>query len=192
MKNKWKIGFLLLIGINLLFAIVMLSLVMFPSDGRQTSKLNVPMGDYVSFNVNSNRNDLNKLINHYLKEEAADSPIDYRIILGDEVELYGTLPFFSEELNMSLTFEPKALENGDLVLSQKSMTIGSLHLPISYVLNFISKNYKIPKGVDIRPKDKLIYVNMQQLKQKSDIRIKADKFDLKKDDISFTILVPVK
>ncbi|MBT2737073.1 YpmS family protein [Bacillus sp. ISL-7] len=192
MKNKWKIGFLLLIGINLLFAIVMLSLVMFPSDGRQTSKWNVPMGEHVSFHVNSNKNDLNKLINHYLKEEAADSPIDYRIILGDEVELYGTLPFFSEELNMRLTFEPKALENGDLVLNQKSMTIGSLHLPISYVLTFISKNYKIPKGVDIRPKDKLIYVNMQQLKQKSDIRIKADKFDLKKDDIAFTILVPVK
>ncbi|WML25909.1 YpmS family protein [Neobacillus sp. OS1-33] len=192
MKNKWKIGFLLLFGINLLFAIVMLSLVMLPSKGPQTSKLNVPMGEHVSFHVKSNKNDLNKLINHYLKEEAADSPIDYQIILGREVELYGTLPFFSEELNMKLTFEPKALENGDLVLQQKSMTIGSLHLPISYVLNFISENYKIPKGVDIRPKDKLIYVNMKQLKLKSDIKIKADKFDLKKDDIRFTILVPVK
>ncbi|NHC38725.1 YpmS family protein [Bacillus sp. MM2020_1] len=192
MKNKWKIGFLLLFGINLLFTIVMLSLVMFPSNGPQTSKLNVPMGEHVSFHVKSNKNDLNKLINHYLKEEAADSPIDYQIILGKEVELYGTLPFFSEELNMKLTFEPKALENGDLVLKQKSMTIGSLHLPISYVLNFISENYKIPKGVDIRPKDKLIYVNMKQLKLKSDIKIKADKFDLKKDDIRFTILVPVK
>jgi uncharacterized protein YpmS len=192
MKNKWKIGFLLLFGINLLFAIIMLSLVMFPSKGPQTSKLNVPMGEHVSFHVKSNKNDLNKIINHYLKEEAADSPIDYQIILGREVELYGTLPFFSEELNMKLTFEPKALENGDLVLQQKSMTIGSLHLPISYVLNFISENYKIPKGVDIRPKDKLIYVNMKQLKLKSDIRIKADKFDLKKDDIRFTILVPVK
>ncbi|WP_066256838.1 YpmS family protein [Neobacillus drentensis] len=192
MINKWKIGFLLLLGINLLFTIVMLSLVMFPSNGPQTSKLNVPMGEHVSFHVRSNKNDLNKLINHYLKEEAADSPIDYQIILGKEVELYGTLPFFSEELSMKLTFEPKAIENGDLVLKQKSMTIGSLHLPISYVLNFISENYKIPKGVDIRPKDKLIYVNMKQLKLKSDIKIKADKFDLKKDDIRFTILVPVK
>ncbi|MEH6907863.1 YpmS family protein [Neobacillus drentensis] len=192
MKNKWKIGFLLLFGINLLFAIIMLSLVMFPSKGPQTSKLNVPMGEHVSFHVKSNKNDLNKIINHYLKEEAADSPIDYQIILGREVELYGTLPFFSEELNMKLTFEPKALENGDLVLQQKSMTIGSLHLPISYVLNFISENYKIPKGVDIRPKDKLIYVNMKQLKLKSDIKIKADKFDLNKDDIRFTIQVPVK
>jgi uncharacterized protein YpmS len=192
MKNKWKIAFLVLLGINLLFAIVTLALVMFPSDGPQNSKLKVPMGEQVSFHVKSNKNDLNKLINHYLKEEAADSPIDYRVILGEEVELYGILPFFSEELNMKLTFAPRALENGDLVLRQQSMTIGSLHLPISYVLNFISKNYRIPKGVDIRPKDKLIYVNMQQLKQKSDIKIKADKFDLKKDDIAFTILVPVK
>lgn len=192
MKNKWKIAFLTLLGINLLFAIVTLSLVMFPTEGPQTSKFNVPKGEHVSFHVKSNKNDLNMLINHYLKEEAADSPIDYRIILGEEVELYGTLPFFSEELNMKLTFEPRALENGDLVLKQRSMTIGSLHLPISYVLNFISENYKIPIGVDIRPKDKLIYVHMQQLKQKSDIKIKADKFDLKKDDIAFTILVPVK
>lgn len=192
MKNKWKIGFLLLLGINLLIAIVMLSLVMSPSDGPQTSKVESPMGEHVSFQVKSNKNDLNKLINHYIKEEAADSPIDYRVLLGDEVELYGTLPFFSDELNMKLTFEPRALQNGDLVLQQKSMTIGSLHLPISYVLNFIGKNYKIPKGVDIRPKDQLIYIHMQQLKQKSDIKIKADKFDLEKDDIAFTILVPVK
>jgi uncharacterized protein YpmS len=192
MKNNWKIGFLLLLGINLLIAIVMLSLVMFPSVGPQTSKVESPRGEHVSFYVKSNKNDLNKLINHYIKEEAADSPIDYRVLLGEEVELYGTLPFFGDELNMKLTFEPKALGNGDLVLRQKSMTIGRLHLPISYVLNFIGKNYKIPKGVDIRPKDQLIYIHMQQLKQKSDIKIKADQFDLKKDDIAFTILVPVK
>jgi uncharacterized protein YpmS len=192
MKNKWKIAFLILLGINLLFAIIILSLVMSPSEGSKTSQMNGQNDEHVSFHVKSNKNDLNKLINHYLKEEAADSPIDYQVILGEEVELYGTMPLFSEELNMKLTFQPSALENGDLVLKQKTMTIGRLHLPISYVLNFISKNYKIPKGVDIRPKDKLIYVHMQQLKLKSDIKIKADKFDLKKDDIAFTILVPVK
>ena len=192
MKNKWKIGFLILLGINLLFAIIILSLMMFPSEGPETSKMKGLAGEHVSFHVKSNKNDLNQLINHYLKEEAVDSSIDYQVVLGDAVELYGTLPFFSEELNMKLTFKPNALENGDLVLKQKSMTIGSLHLPISYVLNFISDNYKIPKGVEIRPKDKLIYINMQQLRLKSDIKLKADKFDLKKDDIRFTILVPVK
>ena len=192
MKNKWKIGFLLLLGINLLFAIIVLSLVLAPTNGKKISKLESPTGDPVSFRVKSNKYDLNRLINHYLKEEAADSPIDYRVILGDEVELYGTLPFFSEKLNLKLTFEPIAQKNGELVLEQKSMADGKLHLPISYVLNFISENYKLPKGVEIRPNDHLVYIHMQQLKLKSDLKIKADKFDLKNDDIAFTILVPVK
>jgi uncharacterized protein YpmS len=192
MKNKWKIGFLLLLGINLLFAIIVITMLMVPSSSTENSKWKGRVGEQVSFHVKTNKQDLNKLINYYLKEEAADSPIGYRVILGDEVELYGTLPFFSQELNMKLTFEPEALKNGDLVLKQKSMSIGSLHLPISYVLKFISENYKLPMGVDIRQNDNLIYINMQQLKLKSDIKIKANKFDLKKDDIAFTILVPVK
>jgi uncharacterized protein YpmS len=193
MKNKWKIGFLLLLGINLLIAIIMLSLLMMPTSNKESSKQkDLKEDDHVSFHVKSNKNDLNRLINHYLKEEAADSPIEYQVVLGDEVELYGTIPFFSEELNMKLTFVPEALKNGDLVLKQKSMAIGRLHLPIAYVLSFISDNYKLPMGVDIRPDDHLVYVHMQHLKLKSDLKIQADKFDLKKDDIAFTILVPVK
>jgi uncharacterized protein YpmS len=193
MKNKWKIGFLILLGINLLIAIILFSLVLAPSTDKEISKIKNPTtDDHVSFQVKSNKYDLNRLINHYMKEEAADSPIDYQVLLGTEVELYGTLPFFSEELNLKLTFEPKAQKNGDLVLKQKTMSVGKLHLPISYVLNFISENYKLPKGVEIRPNDQLVYIHMQELKLKSDLKIKADKFDLKKDDISFTILVPVK
>ncbi|WML40242.1 YpmS family protein [Neobacillus sp. OS1-2] len=191
-QTKWKIAFLLLLGINLLFAIIIISLITAPGDSKKISKINTPTNDHVSFHVKSNKYDLNRLINNYLKEEAADSPIDYRVLLGDEVELYGTLPFFSEKLNLKLTFEPIAQKNGDLVLEQKSMSIGKLHLPISSVLNIISENYKLPNGVEIRPNDHLVYVHMQQLKLKSDLQIKANKFDLTKDDIGFTILVPVK
>jgi len=193
MKNKWKLGFLILLGINLLIAIILFSLVTAPIKEKEPPvKTNTSNEDYVSFHVRSNKYDLNRLINHYLKEEAADSPIEYKVLLGDEVELYGTLPFFSEKLKLKLTFEPSAQKNGDLILKQKSMSVGKLHLPISYVLNFISQNYKLPKGVEIRPNNHLVYINMQQLKQKSDLKIKVDKFNLKKDDIAFTILVPVK
>jgi uncharacterized protein YpmS len=192
MKNKWKKGFLLLLGIDLLIVGILSLLILIPATSKDKNKPTRLKGDNISFLVKSNKNDLNLLINHYLKQEAADSPIDYRVILGDEVELYGTLPFFSEKINMKLTFEPEALGNGDLVLKQKSISIGSLNLPVSYVMKFISENYKIPRGVDIRPNDKLVYINMQQLKLNSDIKIKANKFDLKKDDIAFTLLVPVK
>ncbi|MEH7109466.1 YpmS family protein [Bacillus sp. JJ1764] len=192
MKNKWKMSFLILMVINLLTAIILFSLIVSPASSPDIPAKKGSNRDYVSFHVKSNKYDLNRLINHYLEQEVEDSPIDYRVVLNDEVELYGILPVFSDKINMKLTFEPEALKNGDLVLKQKSMSIGSLRVPISYVLSFIKENYKLPRGVEIRPSDKLIYVHMQELKLKSDMKIEAEQFDLKKNKISFTILVPVK
>ena len=192
MINKWKRGFFLLLGLNGFILILLISLILVPADEKGKILQGVPNNNSVTFEVTSNKADLNRLINQYIKKEAADSPIEYSIQLQDEVELYGTIPFFSQEIDLKLTFEPEALENGDLVLKQKSISLGSLHLPVSYVLKYINENYKLPKGVDIQPNDKLVYVNMQQLKLKSDVKIQAKKFDLIKDDIAFTILVPVE
>ncbi|MGG5253917.1 YpmS family protein [Neobacillus sp. SM06] len=193
MKNKWKKGFFLILGIDLLIVLILLFLVIAPGTNNRENQLSKkPNGENVSFYIQSNKEDLNKLINYYLKKQAANTPIDYQIKLADEVELYGTLPFFSEQLNMKLTFEPEALKNGDLILKQKSISIGNLQLPAAYVLQFISENYKLPQGVEIRPNDKLIYMNMDQFKLKSNAKVKVNKFDLKKNDIAFTLLVPVK
>jgi uncharacterized protein YpmS len=192
MKNKWKTGFFLLLGFNVIIIIILLSLVMTPGDEKGKIQQTVPENKTVSFEVKSNKTDLNVLINQYIKKEAADSPIEYSVQLQDEVELYGTLQFFSQEVDLKLTFVPEALENGDLVLKQRSISVGSLPLPVSYVLKFIKDNYKLPKGVDILPNDKMIHVHMEQLELKSDVSIKVNRFDLLKDDIAFTILVPVE
>ena len=192
MKNKWKTGFFLLVGLNVLIGIILLSLILVPADKNEKIQQTVPDNKNVSFQVKSNKADLNVLINQYIKKEAEDSPMEYSIQLQDEVELYGTLPFFSQEVDLKLTFVPEALDNGDLVLKQRSISVGSLPLPVSYVLKFIKENYKLPNGVDIQPNDKMIHVHMQQLKLKSDVKIKVNKFDLVKDDIAFTILVPVE
>jgi uncharacterized protein YpmS len=192
MKNKWKTGFFLLLGLIVIIVIILLSLIMIPGDEKGNIKQTVPDNKNVSFEVISNKADLNVLINQYIKKEAADSPIDYSVQLQDEVELYGTLQFFSQEVDLKLTFEPEALDNGDLVLKQKSISVGSLHLPVSYVLRFIKEKYKLPNGVEIHPNEKIVHVNMQQLELKSDVRIKVQRFNLIKDDIAFTILVPVE
>ncbi|MEH7275870.1 YpmS family protein [Neobacillus vireti] len=192
MINKWKRGFFLLLGLNALIVILLISLIFIPADENGKIHPGVPNNNSVSFEVTSNKDDLNRLINQYIKKEAGDSPVEYSVRLENEVELYGAIQFFSQELDLKLTFKPEALENGDLVLKQQSISLGSLHLPVSYVLKFIKENYKLPNGVDIQPNDKLIYVNMQQLKLKSDVKIKANRFDLIKDDIAFTILVPIE
>lgn len=193
MKNRWKKGFFLLLGIDVLIIMIIVFLATMPVDQNKTGPLTKkPITDSVSFYIKSNKEDLNMLINHYLQKEAADSPVEYQVRLANEVELYGTLPFFSETLNMKLTFEPEALKNGDMILRQKSISIGSLHLPVAYVLKFISENYKLPTGVQIRPNDKLVYMNMDEFKLKSGAKVRVNKFDLKKDDIAFTLFVPVK
>lgn len=192
MKNNWKKGFFVLLGIDLLIVIGVMSLLMTPLKEKEKSHLPNLNKDTVSFYIKSNKHDLNLLINQYLKKEATGTQIEYQVQLGDEVELYGEIPFFSEKLNMKLTLEAEALKNGDLILRQRSISIGSLRLPVANVLQIIRDNYKLPVGVDIQPNNKLVYINMQQLKLKSDTKVKVNKFDLQNDDIAFTLLVPVK
>jgi uncharacterized protein YpmS len=192
MKNKWRLAFILLLSFNILLVIFLLAFVKSPIEDSKIKQVNDDGSDHVSFRVSSNKNDLNRLINHYLEKEVSKSPIDYQVFLGDEVELYGKIPVFSEKLDMKLTFEPEALNNGDMVLTQKSISIGKLQLPVSYVLKFIRDNYNLPKGVTIQPNNELVYISMGKLKLKSDTKIKIDEFDLKRDKITFTLLVPVK
>jgi uncharacterized protein YpmS len=79
-KNTWKKAFFILLGIDVLIVAVLLGLALVPADVPK----NLPGSDAdsVSFHVKSNKHDLNLLINKYLKEETADSPIAYRVVLG--------------------------------------------------------------------------------------------------------------
>jgi uncharacterized protein YpmS len=90
MKNKWKTGFFLLLGFIVIIVIILLSLIMIPADEKGKMQQTVPDNKNVSFEVISNKADLNVLINQYIKKEAADSPVEYSVQLQDEVELYGT------------------------------------------------------------------------------------------------------
>jgi uncharacterized protein YpmS len=107
------------------------------------------------------------------------------------VELMGSVPVFTSNLDFKLDFEPKALENGDILLKQKSISVGQLNLPVSYVLKVIRDSYNFPEWVKIQPTDELIYVSLQDMKLKSDIKVRANEFNLKEDNISFRLLVPV-
>lgn len=190
-KNKWKIGFFILLGLMAAAILLIWILIASPVEDKKLEPGTDGSGaDDVAFNVSTNKRDLNRVINHYLEEEAKNSQINYEVLLTDEVELYGTLPLFSQELELRLTFEPQALKNGDLVLNQRSISVGKLNLPVSTVLKFVRDSYDMPDAVNIQPKEERVYVSMQRLKLKSDIKVRVNEFDLKKDNIKFTLLVP--
>ena len=193
MKNRWKLAFFSLLGIVGVFIITLFILASTPFEQTELKQeTNEVLKDkHVSFLVRTNKADLNKLINHYLEEEGFTGPMEYQVFVKDNVELYGTFPVFGQNLEMLLTFEPQALENGDLLLKQKSISIGSLNLPVAYVMKVIQQNYKLPNWVEIQPNNESVYVSLQEMELKSDIKVRANSFDLQRDDISFTLWVPV-
>ncbi|MEH6949387.1 YpmS family protein [Peribacillus asahii] len=187
--EKWKKLFIVLLACNILVISFMLILINWPIKGEEISNKSSKEED-IQFQVHTTRDDLNQLINQYLDKEGLTGGFHYEVYLTDEVELYGKMPFFNREVDLKLTFKPIAQENGDLVLKQESISVGEMNLPVSYVMNFINKRYKTPDWVTIQPKEQRVYVSLQEMKLKSDVRVKAKKFDLEHNDISFLLTVP--
>ncbi|PLT28743.1 YpmS family protein [Peribacillus deserti] len=188
-KDKWKILFFVLLGFVILTLAALLILVNLPAKNSKEIK-ELSSDEIAGFNIQTNKEDLNVLINRYLNEEGFKGSINYDVLLKEQVELYGTLPAFGNDVELKLTFQPKALKNGDLLLEQKSISVGQMKLPVSYVLNIVNNRFKTPDWVVIQPNDKLIYVSLQNMELKSGLQVKAKKFDLKRDDISFRLIVP--
>ena len=192
--HHWKRLFSLLLGINIAFVLLIILLFVLliksPSEDVKAPETETVQND-VRFTIQTNKQDLNRLINHYLKEEYSGS-LDYEVLLTDEVELYGNIPVFSENVEMKLTFEPVALENGDLELQQKTISIGKLTLPVPLVLKFIQSSYPIPDWVTIQPNEEKVYMELQNMKLKSDLKVRVHEFDLKNNDIEFLLQVPME
>jgi uncharacterized protein YpmS len=191
MKNKWKAGFFVLLGSVLFVVIILVVMIMAPVEDDNLPTDKPKTGEEVGFEINTNKKDLNRIIQHYIQEEGLAGPIEYSVHLNDEVELDGSVPVFTSNLDFKLTFEPQALENGDVLLKQKSISVGALDLPVTYVLKVVRDSYNFPEWVKIQPKKEQIYVSLQEMELKSDFKVKANEFNLQEDRISFDLLVPV-
>lgn len=189
-NNKWKVAFLTLVGVLVVCIIILVIMIFKPVEKSPIIKKKER--EEVPFAVTTNREDLTKLINHYLEKEGLNGPIHYEINIADQVELYGTLPIFNTDIQMKLSFEPIALENGDLLLKQKEISIGQLPLPVSYVMNFIANQYNFPEWVDINPEDEEIYVHLTKMDLKNGMLIEAKTFDLEQNIIQFNLLLPTE
>lgn len=189
-KNYWKIGFLVLVALNLVFLLGIGLLLFLSADQKEMPKNTTDTAKYSEFTINTKKEDLNKLINYYIEKEGLNGPIHYNVFLTDEVELYGEVAVFSQALQLKMTFEPRALENGDLVLEQKDVYLGDMKLPVSYIMKFIRDAYKLPSWVIIQPNDQQVYVALQQMRLNNDIQVRVQEFDLASDRISMKMLVP--
>lgn len=190
---NWKVAFFSLLIINILIAGMVVVLVLLPKHSNLL-RLNEEKADdrqRVSFNIQSDKQDLNQLVAYYLEKETK-RPLNYEVKLTDRVELRGEMTVFERDIPLTMTFIPQVQENGDVNLKQDSMSIGRLQVPVSMVLKYVGDNYPLPSWVSILPEEQSIYVSLQELELRSDAKVEFTKFDLEKDDIEFRLLVPVE
>jgi len=189
-QKKWKLAFLILLAVNLVIFIGLTILIFLPSSkGNHISNTKT---NTVGLDVTTNKEDLTKIINYYIEKEGLDGPVHYEINLSNEVELYGYLPVFGQDLDLKLTFEPEALENGNLLLRQKAISIGKLPLPVSYVMKFIQQQYKLPGWVEINPDDETVYMYLTEMEIANGLSVRMQEFNLVEDKIKFSLILPAK
>lgn len=186
--TKWKVAFFLLLGsviaaIGLVFVLVLL-----PSDAEKPVLAEVE-GE-TAFHVTSSKAELNQLVTYYLEKEAGNAPIDYDVYIGEEVELYGSFPVFGTDIDYYMTFVPEAMEDGNIVLRQEGLRVGLLDIPASYVLKTADSAYAFPEWVHVVPEEQRIYVSLGEMRLDNGMRVKAESFNLKEDDIRFAVLLP--
>ncbi|MFD2209856.1 YpmS family protein [Virgibacillus halophilus] len=192
-KSKWKKLFWLLLSIDIIIIAVLLAFIFWPVQGADMpAKHNVDEEQSSSFTIRTTRKNLDELINAYLDKLLQDSKHHYKISLEDDVHLMGELPVFSTTVPLSVHLEPIVQKNGDVVLKQKSISIGLLELPNKKIMEYMKKYLPMPEWVAIDPAKSEIYLAVTQMEIKSNFHVKVEHLDLEANNIAIQLKVPYR
>ena len=197
MKKKhepanWKKRFIILITINIvlivLFAMFVYSPI--PKTELEESSQEYKSENSSEFIVRTTKQNVNNLVNAYIDKLLANSKHDYTINLEEDVQLLGELPIFSTSVPVLIHFDPVVQDNGDLVLEQKSISVGNLKLPNKKIMQYLKKYLPVPEWVIIQPDKESVYVKVSEMNIKSNFEVGVQRFDLDDNVIAFRIKVP--
>ncbi|MBO0482032.1 YpmS family protein [Enterococcus sp. MSG2901] len=189
-SNYWRMAFLILLGV-VVGTIVFLGARIFSSqpEYKNMPEITAIEGEPV-LTINSNKEKVNQLISFFLSDFQKEGDIEYKFYLENEAMLNGQFEVLGFPVNFYLYFEPYVMENGNVQLKAKSLSIGTLSLPIKDVMNMVKRNYNLPKWVEIDTKDLTVMIRLDKFRMQNGMYIKADKINLVDDDIRFSLYLP--
>lgn len=190
MKMKWKRAFWLLLSSLLVGCIIIGWLIFSPAQEHSYQPSDIPENHYYPITVDAKKSSVNGLIEKYIREKELDGPIEYKVVLNQQVGLIGSIEVFDQEIDLFMTFTPTVTENGDIILTEETMQLGQLSVPSSRVLKFVRDHYNLPSWVSIMPEQNRIFVALTKLQLQNGTRLKAIKFDLENDDLKLELFVP--
>ncbi|MGB3160240.1 MAG: YpmS family protein [Carnobacterium sp.] len=190
--NFWKWAFLLLLSI-VLGVTIWLTIQLTPViQGEPNLELSETEEEEITFQIYAQKKDLNQLVTTYIDEELSNKQVDFNFILDKEAQLSGIFQLFGRDVGFSLFLDPFVMENGNLQFKATRISVGALDLPISFAMNLIKSQLKVPKWVAIDTKKEIIVFNLNEFYLESGMHFTAEKIDLENDDIRINVFLPNK
>lgn len=192
-NNKWKKLFYCLLAVNVAILLTLIVLIFWPIPETKIPEASDTQEESGSeFVVRTTKKNLDELANAYIEKLLSGTNHSYRISLDEDVHLLGELPVFSTTVPLSVHLVPFVQDNGDIILRQKSISVGLLELPNKKIMKYMKQYLPMPKWVTIDPKNEEIHVAVSQMDIKSNFHVTVEQFDLQANDLAFRIKVPYR
>lgn len=189
--NSWKWAFILLVSLLMGISLVLVSRL--TKDREDFTKLNsnqeIVTGEPL-LAIRSQKSQINQIVVVYLddlQKESKQEQQNYQFILKNEALISGQFDLLGFPLQFYLYLDPYVMDDGNIQLKAKSLSIGALNLPINQVLRMIAKNPKLPEWIQVTPKEETIILRLDQFEFGNGLHLRAEKINLVEDDIEFSI-----
>lgn len=190
--SGWKWAFYILLGLILaLFGWFIWRLQPVDDHAGPAEPINrVETEGELTFQLSTDKAQLNQLVNLYLEENLENEFEGYTLSIDENVELGGTIEVIGFSVNFNLQMQPLVMENGDLQLRAEGIQLGSFDLPLGLTLNILGQQLELPEWVRVNSEDEYILVALNEFELENGMHFAMDKINLEEDDIRVTIFLP--
>lgn len=191
-NNLWKMAFFILLAVVIGFTALVYTRV---TTTRTTYDANAPKVAHKNepvLDVVLKKGQINNIVEFFFADAVKESGMDYQFTLGSDAMLDGTFQLLGHDTHFYLYFEPYVLNDGNVQLKAKHLSVGSLNVPIPAMINYISRSMDFPEWVEIDADKQLITLHLDQFTLENGMGIRANKINLIDDEISFSLFLPTK
>ncbi|MGX7023884.1 YpmS family protein [Vagococcus hydrophili] len=189
-NNPWKTAFILLVAVLVGFSLVLINRITTPRMSYDKSAPKIETKSKPILDINMKKAQVNESLNFFMKDMMEESGVDYSFNLENDALIDGTFKLLGHETHFYLYFDPFVLSDGNVQLRAKSLSVGSLNVPIPAMINYISSTTDLPDWIEIDADAQIINLHLDKFKMKNGLAIKAKKINLIDDDISFSLYLP--
>lgn len=188
--NPWKTAFFLLLALILGSGAFLTSRILAIREPNYKAAPTVQREGDPILSINTNKEKVNQVIDYYLEEYLDNGDIQYHFALENEAMLTGEFEILTFPVTFYLYFDPFVMENGNVQLRAKSLSVGTLNLPISQVMKMVERNFKFPEWIEVNSEEQNIMIRLDKFQMANGLFMKANRINLLDDEIQFSLYLP--